>query len=415
MKRCVNLDWLEIHALEPFGQPHDADYFRAVGLVVHERDYGTRVYAEMFVIDDRDGLPLIEVRRNPKSQGAIGIHAPEECHIRLVNRACYLDNAAQLMIDFLTTYHYEFRRISRVDICLDFERFDSGDDPQAFLTRYIKHRYAKINQCNRTTHGEDRWSGCVDNSVSWGSPSSDIGTKMYNKTLELYNPHDGSYGKPYIRWAWKECGLVDDPVMMTKGTGADQYTPQIWRVEFSIRSSVKKWFVIELNGERKHYQSILNTLDQYNGREKLLTMFASLCQHYFHFKHYEQNKRKDRCRDKILFNWDGQQYLYKVGKNANIIGDGRNGMNPLQSLINKIRYYQETHFGHEIHRACEILIESMENQTLRSDMTHPWSCNELLALQQALSRKTAGDTTDVAILLKEIKALLKINDNTAIF
>lgn len=415
MIRCINLDWLEVHALEPFGQPHDSDFFRSCGLVVHEREYGTRVYAEMFVIDDRKGRPLIEVRRNPKSQGVLGIHSPEECHIRLVNRACYLDNAAQLMIDFLSTYHYEFRRISRVDICLDFEKFDSGDDPQAFLTRYIKHRYAKINQCNRTTHGEDRWSGCIDNSVSWGSPHSDVGTKMYNKTLELYNPHDGSYGKPYIRWAWKECALVDDPVMMTKGSGSEQYTPQIWRVEFSIRSSVKKWFVIELNGERKHYQSVLNTLDQYNGREKLLTIFASLTQHYFHFKYYEQNKRKDRCRDKELFRWEGQQFLYKIGSKADMVGDGRNGINPLQSLINKIRLYQETHFGQDIHRACATLIAAMEGECVKSDMTRPWSRDELKALQLALARRSAGDKTDVAVLLSEIKKLLKLNDNTTIF
>lgn len=415
MIRCVNLDWLEVHALEPFGQPHDADYFRAAGLVVDQRGYGTRIYSEMFTINGDDGLPLIEVRRNPKSQGVLGIHLPEECHLRLVNRACYLDNAAHIMQDFLSTYHYEFKRISRVDICLDFERFDYGDDPQAFLTRYIKHRYAKINQCHRTTHGDDRWSGCVDNSVSWGSPHSDIGTKMYNKTMELYNPHDSSYSKPYIRWAWHECGLVDDPVRMTKGTGTDQYTPQIWRVEFSIRSSVKKWFVIELNGNERDYQSILNTLDQYDSREKLLTMFASLAHHYFHFKYYEQGKRKDRCQDKKLFNWTEQQYVYKIGKDATKIGNGKNGVNPMQSLINKLRYYQQTHIGRDIHRACATLIAAMERDAVRADMTRPWDYAELKAMQQALSMKVNGDNSDVAILLHEIKKFLRLNDNTAPF
>ena len=49
-KRCVNLDWLEVHAREPIGQPHNADYFREYGCEVQEREYGTRVYKEMFVI-----------------------------------------------------------------------------------------------------------------------------------------------------------------------------------------------------------------------------------------------------------------------------------------------------------------------------------------------------------------------------
>ncbi len=385
------------------------------GFVVHERPYGTRVYNQMFTIDGDDGQPLLEVRRDPKSKAPLGLHLPEECHLRLHNRTCYFDNAAELLQQFIATYGYEFKRISRVDICLDFERFDYGDDPMQFLTRYIKHRYAKINQAHRTTHGEDRWSGCLDNSVSWGSPSSDVGTKMYNKTMELYNRHDASYSKPYILWNWKTCGLIDDPVHCLKGAGAEQYTPQIWRVEFSIRSSVKRWFKIELNGEKGHYQSIANTLPMYSGRPQLLTLFASLSNHYFHFKKFENGKRKDRCQDKLLFNWQSQQVTYKVGRETASIGATANYVKPMQSLLNKIRYYQSTHIDTEIREACNVLIRSMEGECLRSQMTAPWSRAELLALQQALSCKVRGENTDVAILLAELKELLRINDNTAIF
>ena len=42
-RRCVNIDWLEVHVMEPIGDPHDADYYRRVGLTVSERGYGTRV------------------------------------------------------------------------------------------------------------------------------------------------------------------------------------------------------------------------------------------------------------------------------------------------------------------------------------------------------------------------------------
>lgn len=412
--RCVNLDWLEVHCLEPFGQPRDADFFREAGFTVHERDYGTRVYKEMFVIDDDQGQPFLEIRRNPASQMPEGIHLPEECHLRLTNYACYHDDAAQLLQEFIEEFSYEFKRVSRVDICLDFERFDYGDDPQAFLSRYLKKRYSKINQGNIHAHGSDSWTGQKWNSLSWGAPSSDIGTKFYNKTLELFDASSASYKKPYIRYAWLQCGLIDDYVTMTKGTGPNQYTPTIWRVEFSIRSSVKNWFVIELNGDARHYQSIRNTLHQYMGRDRLLTMFASLANHYFHFKYYEDGKRKDRCRDKQLFNFQGQQYLYQVGRN-NGIGTGKNGMRPLLSLINKLRLYQETHFGQDIHRACEILISAMESENLRADMAHPWSYEELKALQQALSAKVSGSKSDVTILLREIKAFLHINDDTAIF
>ena len=66
--RCVNLDWLEISAEESNSRyPCDADYFRSRGFIVHERDYGTRVWGEVFTIEDENGHDWIEVRRRPPS------------------------------------------------------------------------------------------------------------------------------------------------------------------------------------------------------------------------------------------------------------------------------------------------------------------------------------------------------------
>ena len=416
-QRCVNLDWLEVHCLEPYGDPHDAEYFRRVGLTVIERDYGTRVYKEMFTVNDAQGNPFVEVRRAPYSTGYAGIHDERECHLRLVNAACYLDNAADLMQQFIDTYHYDFNRITRVDICLDFERFDEGDDPTVFLSRYLRQVYSKINQGNITAHGADRWNGQVWNSVSWGSPTSAIGTKFYNKTMELYDPATGTYRKPHIRYAWLKCGLIDDFHKVLKRKDDGWYTPQIWRVEFSIRSSVKKWFAIELNGEAKHYQSIRNTLDMYDCRDKLLKLFASLQQHYFHFKHYDREQRKDRCPDKVLFKWNGMQVTYKVGRDdtLSILGEGAKQSKPYDTLLKKLRLYQQEKPQKDIVEACQVIIRAIEGDYLRSDLRNPFSYHELLALQRALSMKASGDDTDVVVLMQEVKKLLKLNDKTAIF
>lgn len=445
--RCVNLDWLEVHALEPPQQPRDAVFFRSLGIEVVERAYGTRVYREMFTIKMR-GHDFLEVRRNPYSQGYQGLFAAEECHLRLVNSACYLDNAVQLLQQFMSTYGYQFNRISRADICLDFETFDKGDDPARFVARYFKHVYAKINQGNIRAHGSDSWSGQSWNSLSWGSLTSDIGTKLYNKTLELYDPHTDSFKKPYIRYAWQQCGLVDDFHSCTKQRpDGTSYRPQIWRVEFSIRSSVKKWFAIELDGKRKAYQSIRNTLDMYDSRPKLLTLFASLANHYFRFKYVEykrprrssivsdalsavqldashpliskddrQLQRKDRCRDKILFDFSGQQITYKVAREQipQLLGD-RVTEKPLNTLIAKLRNYAQTHPAPDIHDACQVIIRSIQGDALRSELNCPWSYQDLIALQQALAQKVEGNASDVAVLMREIKNLLNINDNTAIF
>lgn len=402
--RCVNLDWLEVHCYEN-DVPHDPDFFRNMGFVVFEREYGTRVFGQMFTLQGRDGEPFLEIRRAPKTP----ILRQEECRLRLVNRYCYYDDAIQVMKWFISEYNYLFVRIARVDICLDFERFDSNDDPARFMRRYMEGRYSKINQSNINAHGSDEWHARVWNSVSWGSPTSDIGTKFYNKTMELYEPSKNTWKKPWIRQSWGVCGLVDDWYnMKSVGPDGNMYTPQIWRVEFSIRSSVKKWFAIEIDGKSKNYQSIQNTLDCYDTREKLLLMFASLANHYFHFKHYHEDTRKDRCPDKVLFDFQVPQVTYKIDKDK--LATARKPSRLLSTLANRLRDYRETHHGRDLVAACNTLIKAIEDESLRVEMNEPFTREELEALRRTLSIKIKNPSLDAAVLLREVREWLHITD-----
>lgn len=419
IQRCINLDWLEVTALEPISQPHDPDYFRACGLVVSCRDYGTRVWSEVFTIDGSDGLPFVEVRRKPKSE----VIACNVTHLRFVNRVCYFPDAAQVMTNFLEAYNYEFHSIYRVDVCLDFEYFDHGDKPADFMRRLMAGRYAKINQANIHAHGSDDWSGRVWNSVSWGAPSSDIGTKFYNKTLELYDPITKQYTKPYIRQAWEECGLVDDYVTVTKKKeDGTLYHPEIWRVEFSIRSSVKKWFTMKLDGNEKAYQSIQNTLDMYVGRDRLLVLFAALAQHYFHFKYalrtykfYEEGHtsgyavRKDRCPDKLLFEWKSINETYKVAKEA-VSGSG-SPSRQLVTLLARLKQFRDTAINVEVKKSCNIIIDYLEHRVRQEDTACPLSKEEISALQYAMKIHSRHPKYDPAYLIKLARLQMKLRDD----
>lgn len=407
-RRCVNLDWMEVHAREPIEKPLDADYYRQAGFIVHEREYGTRVYREMFVLDGSDGEPLLEIRRNPASQGLNGIHDPNECHIRLTNRTCYFDNAAELFDKFLKAHRYTDVRISRADICLDFVTFDKGDDPQAFVRRYFRHKYAKINQGRISSHGDDTWTGQEWNSLAWGSKTSPISTKMYNKTMELHDPKTDSFKKPYIRQAWQICGLIDDMQRVTK----DGERVYVWRVEFSIRSAVKNWVPIEIDGNEKNYQSIKNSLECYYDRGRMLMLFAALSRHYFRFKKYKANKRKDRCPDKVLFDFTSVQETYKVGRPDYAAGSGNSLTENYERLIAKLRMYQQSHSAMEIHKACETLISAMTEDNLRNDMANPWSREELNWMKMMLHLRTRDKNLSFEVAMKEIKKLLAINDRT---
>lgn len=416
--RCVNLDWLEVSVLEPIAEPHDAEYFRSCGWVVIERDYGTRVWGQMFTLEGKDHLPFMEVRREPKSE----IIAQNVAHLRFVNRVCYFPNAAQLMHEFIVNFGYDFQRIARVDICLDLEKFDYGDYPRDFMRRFMEGKYSKINQANISAHGSDQWDGRVWNSLSWGSPSSDIGTKFYNKTLELYDPVTKKYGKPYIRQAWYLAGLVDDASQVIKyKPDGTPYTPEIWRIEFSIRSSVKNWFLIHLDGKEKQRQSIRNTLDMYDGSEKIMILFASLSEHYFHFKHiikrynfYQEGHtdgyalRKDRCPDKLLFNWKSQTYLYKVDKES--IATSERVDTTLARLLAQLKQFRDTTQDTAIKKSAQVIIDYLEYRLSHFDQTNPINRHDMKILQMALRNHQDMPWIDPAILLRMAKEEMNLRD-----
>lgn len=410
VRRCINIDWLEVHCLEPFDAPRTPEFFQRIGWDVSVRPYGTRFYTQMFTLLFPDGERFLEIRRAPSSsnsKSAAQFFEPNSVSIRLCNRTCYFKGCAKMMQEFIDQYGFEFRRISRIDIALDFEKFDSGDDPQKFLHRFMKGRYSKINQCNIRAYGKDMWDGRFWNSISWGSPKSQIGTKFYCKSQEIREAKD----KPYIRQAWASAGLVDDFIQLTKKDEKGvYYSPSIWRVEFSIQSSVKRWFTMfhdELGNPCK--QSVPNILPYYFTDTQLLNIYASLVAHYFHFKVVEEKKRpslalqsirkemewnnrerdlqrKDRCQDKVLFKFTEQDTFYKIEK----VATERPKDRAVQLLINRLKAYRETHFDTAIRKAVDVLIDQLHEELLRKSAVRPYDADEVGILRQLIALRISN-------------------------
>lgn len=399
--RCINIDWLEVYAIEPPDMPRDPDYYRVHGYDVVQRDYGTRTYNEMFTLRDELGYGFIEIRRSPKQSDVQNAILPfNACHIRLTNRACYYVDAVKRMARFLADHDYFVSRIYRIDLCLDFERFDSGDDPQIFIHRYMRKKYSKINQSEGHGHFADRWDDRHWNSLSWGSPKSCIGTKIYNKTLELKEAHD----KPYIKMAWFEAGLIDHPIDMTKKKAdGTKYTPVIWRLEFSIRSNVKNWVVIEADGDAKKLRSLRNTFDMYDTPEKLLVMFSNLQEHYFHFRHMREGVLKWKCPRKELFKFKPSNFCVKVEHPAS---PNRQDTD-LMRLRRYLSKYRLVHYDPSIVKAIDTIIVAIDNENMRRYCEKPTSNKQLKALQVAFGLRANGSPVDFCKLLKEIQAELE--------
>lgn len=296
--RCINLDWLEVYVLEPIGIPHDAAYFSLNEYEVHSRQYGTPLYQEMFTIYE-DGFPLLEVRRapHPVNKDGASILPPNAAHIRLANRTCYQPQAVNILRRFIIAHGYEYKSISRVDICMDFTEFDSKETPSNFVRKWFTAKISKLYQGNFSAHGLDKWSEREVNSIKWGRPTSSITTKLYNKTKELEECGD----KFHIRDSWDEAGL--------------DLTKDVWRVEFSINSSVK---VLRCRRPRNQEQAeetneqrneiSFRSLTNFDTADKLLQTFAALASHYFRFKEVEYTdtgklREKRRCNDHPTFDF----------------------------------------------------------------------------------------------------------------
>ncbi len=401
--RCVNIDWLEVFASEDNRRyPMNADYFIDRGYIVRTRDYGTRVYNEMFTVCDREGNAFVEVRRNPASGDSSFSGLNElSCHLRLVNRACYANNPIRDLAQFMFDNGYTLNRIYRIDVCCDFVTFDSGDDPARFIRRYVENKYSKVNQCKVRVFGQDAWASFDWESVSWGAQGSMVSTKMYNKSKELMAMGDR---KPWIKQAWFESGIIDDPLNH----------PDVWRIEFSLKSTARNWIVIEDADRRKHKKhAVPHTLEMFDGRDKLWMRFEELAHHYFHFKYveYQQKvdsdnkpilKRKDVCRDKILFKFNLNRTFYKVeGLPRESVPDDR-----VRSLRNNLIKYRESHADLDLRRAIDVVLNSIDRNSLREITVHGWAA-EIDRIRLAIATRTGWDYQRVIEKAEEIHELIK--------
>ena len=304
----------------------------------------------------------------------------------------------------------------------DFEYFDSGDQPARFARRYVQGRYRKINQAKLNAYGQDNWSIFQWQTLSWGSPTSMVSTKLYNKSLEIQTV---SKEKVYIKRAWFDAGLVDDPINFTKlGRDGKPYTPEIWRVEFSMKSKAEGWLVIEdQSGKKVKKKPILHKLSLFDSPDKLWQRFQDLAYHYFRFKisRYKEERngvsgvalstnaskddwtlqRKDRCPDKYLFKWDKDHEFWQV---KDVI-DAAKPDNELTILKRHLIRYRNSHTDEKVREACSCLIDVLEKEDLRR-YTPKQIFSEVEALRRALALRMKHPDVDIIETIAEIQELL---------
>lgn len=126
-----------------------------------------------------------------------------------------------------------------------------------------------------------------------------------------------------------------------------------------------------------------HTLATYRTRQDLLEAFAMLAHHYFHFKIYEPDVRKDRCKDKVLFDFSLNHVPYKL----DTLLTAKPQDSALKVLLKKLQAYKWRTTKPEVNRAIDLLIDDLHRIMTVESTSEYYDVTEARLLQMLLSKR----------------------------
>lgn len=281
--------------------------------------YATRSFSRLHFVampNEEGGWDdFAEVQSAPYS----GILHKESVIVRFVNRALYRHDFWELAMRFLSDNDFVFQGISRIDICADFNQFDSIS-PRALIEGFAGKRFRHVGRgvgalyfnhgkgAERDEHNRPiadygvRYTG-----LSFGTHASDARVYLYDKSFELLTQSD----KPWIRDGWIAAGLD---------------VLNVWRLEVSIKSKATK-FKCRQSGEL-----ITIDTDTASDANSLVKIYLSFVAKMFAFV---KNRRgiTNISREPRLQLFDNTHFHYDRGVLRNVSAG-----NKMQRMIIKALY-----------------------------------------------------------------------------
>lgn len=166
--------------------------------------------------------------------------------------------------------------ITRVDFALDFQMFNNGMKPRDLITAFFNEDVRKVGLSKWRAVGECR-DGIVCEYLAFGSRSSSVFTRLYNKSKELRE----QVRKTYIEDLWKKGGMAE---------GAD-----VWRLEFQIQA--KDFHFV--NAETGEVGDLL--AHYFIAEYPLQPVIDYLCRKYFDFRLPTGGRNSTRWQTVDLF------------------------------------------------------------------------------------------------------------------
>lgn len=231
MRYVISIDWLALFCYNT--EPGEWSGISGEGVIggaypwrYKREEYGTRQFKHLTRVampNEEDGWDeFAEVQSEPCS-GILNTHS---IIVRFVNRVLYRADFWELATMFLRDNCFEFKSVSRVDICADFNDFATMS-PLRLIEGFANKEFRHIGRgvgALYFDHGvrRDKCAGVSQYGVhytglSFGTHASDARVYLYNKSFELATQGD----KPWIRDRWCAVGLD---------------IRSVWRLEVSLKS-----------------------------------------------------------------------------------------------------------------------------------------------------------------------------------
>lgn len=259
MQSIISIDYLQLYC--------DATHLNyAEEFTAEAQEYGTKNF-EILEKVYLQGALFATVQRKPRSE----ILQPHAAIIKFENSLLYYTDAELIITNFLQLCQLSVLSITRIDIAVDFKKFQKGLLPQNLIKGFMKEKYLKNGRGKYTIIGNQK--NALDVSyLRFGTKSSDVNVYLYNKSLEMRE----QVFKPYIFEQWKQ--LAGSPLQ------------DVWRLEFSL-SAKATTFVDLTTGEVENIDlSILSNNDQ---KKRLV---SALEKRYFEFKVNDGQANKSRMQ-----------------------------------------------------------------------------------------------------------------------
>lgn len=272
MAIIVNCDWLQYSVLTHYEQP-EIECPKGYRIEVMT---GNNVFRHRAIVSDERGRKWLTMLWSPYS----GKLNSRLMTVQIANWLLYSGGIKTADRVLHQIVECKFNSMGRIDVCGDFQITDSQ-----LVT--IKHLNSGHYYVQGKKEGSAWWHnvGSVGTTakakqlhcLTWGSPSSKIKTKLYNKSREQGVLDGGEPEKPYIIEQWRLAGWD-----ITK----------VYRLEFSLSSSGQLLW----RGQRI-------TLDDVASADWLYDVFSLLLEKRFVIRKNQGKRQGHKNLDEIVPFW----------------------------------------------------------------------------------------------------------------